>query len=271
MKILVIPDVHQKLEKVSLILENNSYDMLISLGDWFDDFYDTPEQAEKTAHYIVGLYSRLGERFVWLLGNHDVPYLYPALYDRYACSGNTSAKLKAIQNIFKGHKPLGYSPKLAHVIEIDGCYPLILSHAGVSEHHFGRPRRLKKAEAASVLELCEQALSLSEKNLSHHILKAGHARGGMESVGGINWLDWRHEYVPVKKLSQIVGHTPLSVPSVIDEFRASIAPDEVLPSLDRYKLKPKKSYNINLDTHLEHYITIENNEILIHKLSYLID
>jgi hypothetical protein len=199
-----------------------------------------------------------------------VPYLYPALYDRYACSGNTSAKLKVIQSVFKGHKPLGYSPKLAHAIDIEGCYPLLLSHAGASIHHFGKTKKSKSITAANVLETCDVALKLSGSNLSHHVLRAGYARGGGEDVGGINWLDWTREYVPVKKLSQIVGHTPLSVPVVIDEYKSTITPDEVLPSLNRYKLKPKKSYNINLDTHLEHYITIENNEILIHKLSYLI-
>jgi hypothetical protein len=269
MKILVIPDVHQKLEKLSIILENNTFDTLISLGDWFDDFYDSPMHAENTANYILKLYSKYGENFIWLLGNHDVPYLFPATYDRRACSGNTRDKLKVINKVFQGSSPLGFRPKLAHVVEIDECLPIVLSHAGVSEHHFGHPLE-KDISAASVLSRCLIAETFLALGLDDPILGAGMARGGREPVGGINWLDWNHEYAPVEGLSQIVGHTPLHAPMVIDECRASITPDDKMPAIDRYRLKPGKSYNVNIDTHLENYITIENNEILIHKTACLI-
>ena len=100
MRTLIIPDVHQKLVKLERILENNTFDQLISLGDWFDDFYDTPAQAKKTAERIIELYSKYGENFIWLLGNHDIPYLFPGTYDYYACSGNTRDKIKTIQEVF---------------------------------------------------------------------------------------------------------------------------------------------------------------------------
>jgi hypothetical protein len=268
MRTLVIPDVHQKLAKVEKILENNTFDTLISLGDWFDDFYDTPDHAERTANYILKLYSKYGERFIWLMGNHDVPYLYPALYDRYACSGTTRDKLKAINKVFLGSRPLGFKPKLAHVINVENCLPIILSHAGVSEYHFGQPLE-KHISADSVLSRCYIAESFLGLGVDNPILSAGRARGGQEEVGGIDWLDWSYEYAPVEGLSQIVGHTPRSRPQVIDELRTNVTPDEVLPSLDRYILQPDKSYNINIDTHLEHYLTLENNELLIHQSSAL--
>ena len=271
MRTLIIPDVHQKLHKVEKILENNSFDKLISLGDWFDDFYDTSIQARKTAEYILDLYCKHGENFTWLLGNHDIPYLFPTVYDYYACSGNTREKVKAIQEVFNGSsKPLGYSVELAYVIKIDGCKDIVLSHAGVSEEHFAKPFS-DSVSSESVLERCEQAFKNINLLLRDPILGAGPARGGREQVGGITWLDWHSEFQPVASISQIVGHSPVSHPQIIDELFTRVFPDESLPSLDRYILKPDKSYNINIDTHLENYITIENNELLVHKASVLFD
>jgi hypothetical protein len=268
MRTLIIPDVHQKLDKLSRIINNNTFDRLISLGDWFDDFYDTPEQTENTARYIVDLYSKYGDNFIWLLGNHDIPYLYPATYDRHACSGNTREKLKAINSVFQGSTVIGYSPKLAYRLEIEGCYDLLLSHAGASEHHFAKPFT-DELTAKDIIERCEVAERLLAMGLDDPILSAGIARGGREVVGGITWMDWRYEYEPIPTLSQIVGHTPLATPEVLDAYRTTIAPDSDVVSISKYILKPGTSYNINIDTHLDHYITIENNELLIHKTAAL--
>lgn len=38
-------------------------------------------------------------------------------------------------------------------------------------------------------------------------LRAGWARGGDCPVGGLTWLDWNREFVPIPGLNQIVGHT----------------------------------------------------------------
>lgn len=269
MKTLIIPDVHQKLFKLERILDNNTFDRLISLGDWFDDFYDTPEQAKKTAEFIISLYSKYGDRFTWLLGNHDIPYLFPKMYDYYACSGNTRAKINSIQEVFKGEsKPLGYNVELAAVIKIEGCKDIVLSHAGVSELYFAKPFT-DAVSSQDVLDRCEEAFKNMKLFLRDPVLCAGAARGGRQAAGGITWLDWNYEFEPVAGLSQIVGHTPTTFPIVVDEFKTKIAPDETLPALDRYKIVQDKTYNINLDTHLENYITIENNELLIHKASVL--
>lgn len=271
MRTLIIPDVHQKLGKVEKILENNTFDKLISLGDWFDDFYDTSIQARKAAEYIIELYSKHGENFTWLLGNHDIPYLFPSMYDYYACSGNTREKVRAIQEVFGGSSmPLGYKVELAHAVKVEGCLDIVLSHAGVSEEHFAMPF-VDSVTSQAVLDRCEQAFRNLKLLFQDPILCAGPARGGRERVGGITWLDWHSEFQPVASISQIVGHSPVSHPQIIDELFTRVFPDESLPSLDRYILKPDKSYNINIDTHLEHYITIENNELLVHKASVLFD
>lgn len=270
MTTLIIPDVHQKWRKVEKILENNSFDKLISLGDWFDDFYDTTVHAEKTAEYIVKLYSKYGKDFTWILGNHDIPYMFPNMFDYYACSGNTREKGRAIQEVFGGtSRPLGYNVELAHVIKVEGCLDIVLSHAGVSEEHFAKPF-IDSISSQDVLDRCEHAFRNMTMMFQDPILCAGRSRGGRENVGGITWLDWRNEFAPVSSISQIVGHTPMSHPQIIDELRLPVPPDEKLPALDRYILQPNKSYNINIDNHLEYYITLENNELLIHKFSVLL-
>jgi hypothetical protein len=43
-------------------------------------------------------------------------------------------------------------------------------------------------------------------------LDAGFARGGLQVVGGITWLDWHDEFKPVSHLNQIVGHMQLKNP-----------------------------------------------------------
>lgn len=271
MKTLIIPDVHQKLQKLDKILENNTFDQLISLGDWFDDFYDTPVHTQKTAEYILKLYSVYGDKFVWLLGNHDVPYLFPAMYDYYACSGNTREKAKVIKDVFKDTtKPLGYDVHLAYSVKVDNCKDIVLSHAGVSETHFSKPF-VESIDYRSVFERCEEALKNTELLARDPVLSAGIARGGVEIVGGITWLDWRYEFEPISSISQIVGHTPLSVPEMVDDLRVSVLPDETLPSLKKYRINPNKTFNVNIDTHLEHYITIEGNELCIHKSSVLFE
>ena len=46
MKTLVIPDVHQRINNVEWILENEKgYDEVVFLGDWFDSFFDPPKVA----------------------------------------------------------------------------------------------------------------------------------------------------------------------------------------------------------------------------------
>ncbi len=43
-------------------------------------------------------------------------------------------------------------------------------------------------------------------------LDAGFARGGLQAIGGMTWLDWNEEFAPVPYVNQIVGHTQLTNP-----------------------------------------------------------
>ena len=83
---------------------------------------------------------------------------------------------------------------------------------------------------------------------------------------GITWQDWYRDFTPIKNISQIVGHTPSQNPQVIDGSRIAIAPDAgSLETGLEYHIAPDISYNFNIDTHLNHYMIIENGKIILHK------
>jgi predicted phosphodiesterase len=67
MKTLVIPDVHQRVNSVKWILENEKdYDEVVFLGDWFDSFFDPPKVAgfEETCEYLKHLVLELFIEFL---------------------------------------------------------------------------------------------------------------------------------------------------------------------------------------------------------------
>jgi predicted phosphodiesterase len=266
MRTLILPDVHLKIAKVKKIIDDEKFDTLISLGDWFDDFNDTPLKNEKTAKFILSLYDKFGENFIWLLGNHDVPYVYPEMKTTYWCSGNTEAKNKVIQKVFS--KKLNKNLlKLAHIIKHNDLKPIVLSHAGISIGQFKKSLYSAKTPDVTendIIERCKKALLNCDIGRYDEFLGAGPARYGYAPIGGVTWLDWNMEFAPVKGLSQIVGHTPVKLPSITDG-----STDEYLIEKDveemTHVLSADKCYNINLDTHLNYYAILEDNNLIIRK------
>ena len=263
MRTLIIPDVHLKIDRVKKIIAQNDFDTLVSLGDWFDDFYDDPTMHTVTAKYILDLYQKYGEKFIWLLGNHDVPYVFQALLHNYWCSGNTDAKAKAVKAVFDRHLNLS-NVQLCHIVEQKGCKPIIMSHAGVHKKHFSgnEPIGVKptRVTAKTVQARCEAALMNSMIGVEDNLFRAGQARWGPLPVGGITWLDWNLEFEPINAFHQIVGHTPLrGLPMVTSgknalRFDAPYTPEQ--ETIYNIQLAKDTTYNINLDTHLRHYAVL---------------
>lgn len=194
---LVIPDIHNNFAQAEAWIRYfdtrfpERVSQVVFLGDYFDDFGDTPEIALGVAEWLK--HSIQQPNRVHLIGNHDLAYLAPAAFTR--CSGFETRKLEVITPI------LDEMPRTAFraALEVDGW---LLSHAGF------HPTHVAGHCAAELVELADSALRQLWTGDQPALFAAGYARGGSAPVGGITWLDWSKEFRPTIGLHQIVGHTP---------------------------------------------------------------
>jgi hypothetical protein len=228
-KRLIIPDIHHRTGKADLILEAQPADEVYFLGDYLDDFHDTPAQARQTALWMRHQIEA-GHHLLW--GNHDLPYAF--LPDRHGCPGYTAEKSAAIAEVLTpGHwKRL----RLWYIIPGEPR-PWILSHAGIE-----RPWIPEDIDPVPYLQQLEAGVleTLYEDGQSHPLFHyCSAARGGRDPCSGPLWMDWG-DFRPIAGLNQIVGHTPLRQP-------------------DQYS--HADSINWCLDTHLRHYGILEGDKL----------
>lgn len=265
-KILIIPDIHHQCKKVARIInrhtdweigksigafdtlardfdrENEKYytkvDKVIQIGDFFDDFNDTPQIAQKTATFICELLEN--PNFIWLAGNHDTAVMYcKGKGSFYGCSGFTFEKQKIIQSVMGDRL---YENQLAYWTGITPTDPngFLLSHAGL------HPSYLPYIPGQTIYNFnwnwlegrLKEAQIRAKSGIPDCFLAAGTIRGGSEPYGGITWLDWS-DFEPIAGIRQIVGHT------------RNYAPRRIIDA--------NGDDNWCLDTHLNHYgiLTIE--------------
>lgn len=250
MKTIVISDLHNRVDWIEYALSSpilQPYDKVIFLGDYFDDFNDTPEIVTNAVRWLKQSLQKPNR--IHLIGTHDLWYMFP--YNRFiAASGNTEAKAYAIRGILTQED--WNLLKLYHYEQ-----NFLLSHAGVhinliNEYVFNHTDFFNKNIVNKEFQLdgqeivdkivkpvTEEALNRVKNGYAHPWLDAGVVRGGRQSVGGITWLDWIYEFKPVPGLNQIVGHTELNIPD------------------EKYI---KSSRNYDLDTRNQHIGILENWE-----------
>jgi len=226
MKSIIIPDIHQKTHLVESILKKEKdFDEVVFLGDWFDSFQEPPVVTSfgDTCKFLKNLVLEhpLKEKFVFLLGNHDVSYIYynngpsdgyfPEI-DGYFCSGFTKEKAQEFRSHFfdQGLKDDFFIEnfKLAHRSQ-----GFTLSHAGLHPDYVPPKEGIKK-----VVEEVLPDVWRNFRNLDHPrntvLSGAGFARYGNVPIGGVLWLDWRAEFKTNEDIGpQIVGHTTVKEPS----------------------------------------------------------
>jgi hypothetical protein len=250
MKTIIISDLHNRFEWVEYSLLSpllQPYDNVVFLGDYFDDFNDTPEIVANVAKWLKRSLQKPNR--IHLIGTHDLWYRFP--YNRFiAASGNTEIKMRAIRSVLTEQD--WNLLKLYHYEQ-----DFLMSHAGVhikliSEYVFKHKDLFDKHIVNKELQLNGQeivneivkpvtieALDRVKNGYAHPWLDAGVVRGGRQSVGGMTWLDWIYEFKPIPGLNQIVGHTELNVPD------------------EKYI---RSSRNHNLDTRSQHIGILENGE-----------
>lgn len=188
---LIIPDIHHKIELAEGVRANHPGLPAIYLGDYFDDFYDTPADMATTCQWLQ---RRMAERRdTFLIGNHCFAYLAYELGVRWgACSGWTVAK----QQVFHQYFPADTLLKACQWMV--KCQGWLISHAGLT-----RPLR----QPGEILDWVQDAERSLTAGVMHPAFLAGAERGGLARHGGILWCDW-NTFEPIQGLRQIVGHTP---------------------------------------------------------------
>ncbi len=253
MKTIIISDLHNRVYWVEEALSSNilqPYDNVIFLGDYFDDYYDTPEIAENSAIWLKQSLQK--QNRIHLTGTHDLWYRFP--YNRLiVAGGNSEAKAYAIRSILSQE-----DWEKIYLYHYEQNF--LMSHAGVhmnliSEYVSKNKDLFDKyidSKGFKVLRLSgqefvdkivkpatEEAISSVKHGHIHPWLDVGFARRGIQPVGGIIWLDWIYEFEPIPGLNQIVGHTELRVPN---------------------EKSTKSSINYNLDTKNRHIGILENGK-----------
>ena len=186
MKTLVIPDIHNKHQKVQDLLDKleGQFDQCIFLGDYFDDFDDWPKDVLATARWLAK--KLIDPKFICLWGNHDQSYL---AHRSYRCSGWSEAKNILINKTIT--KDL--VDKLMPAVIVEGW---LLSHAGFTRQIISK----------NPLKIAEINLPFTFEGRPP-IFGIGQVRGGDQPFGGITWCDFYNEFKPHPKWKQIFGHT----------------------------------------------------------------
>lgn len=250
MKTIVIPDVHQRIRSVRHILNaETNYDEVVFLGDWFDSFYEPPkvtafeETCEYLRHLVLDHPNR--DKFVFLIGNHDLSYIYEnkdlssnriSKTVKYYCSGFTASKAKKFRHQFfdRGLKDEFFTENFKVVHRTQG---FTLSHAGLSEKHIPYGLTANDLIDKIIPEIWKNFRDMTRPH-NYLLSGAGYCRGGDCNVGGVLWQDWNNEFQPSIEIGcQIVGHTTTKEPVCIG----------MNTQYESWNLDTEKDYGIIID------------------------
>lgn len=205
---VVIPDVHNKWRRAEAIVAAESPDRVVFLGDYFDDFGDTPEAAGATAGWLAE--SLADASRVHLVGNHDLNYMsrLPGLH----CVGRNHLKAEAVARRgveWSRLEPFCWLGAAGGEEDMGAGSAWLCTHAGLSAAFLESIRPgAGAADVADVLGAARADLDrIDDAGHRHPFLQAGRARGGWDVSGGIVWCDYNEEYSDVPGLRQIFGHT----------------------------------------------------------------
>jgi len=211
MKILVVGDIHNKIDDLEELFRSYPEHTILIIGDHFDNFHDDAGDAQRTAIWLQ--YSLNQPNRIHLWGNHDLPYHY-SNNGTYNCPGFTAGKNLAINSIMK---PSDWDKLKFYHFDGNWWY----SHAGFNLHHFPEmhhyfdpdPRNHPEAEWAITYKTLDDKFSkiFPIKDKPDPIIwDADHYRGGFSRYGGLLWQDWRAlNSNGIPGINQIVGHTPI--------------------------------------------------------------
>lgn len=190
---LVVGDVHQRVDAAGRVIAKYSSrcQRIVLLGDYFDSFGDGPREMRVACQWLRR--SLKDPTRTHLMGNHDLAYLLP-LHEQAWCPGWTPKKQQVFDEEMSG---VGISSfRIACQVG-----PWLLSHAGV------RGEQLDTMGSLGLLGQLEREFASACSGNRSWLFDKGPDRGGLDSQGGILWLDWNGEFAPTAGFNQIIGHT----------------------------------------------------------------
>jgi hypothetical protein len=258
-----------------------SHDELVLLGDYFDNYNDTVQEAVDTAVWLTEkILSK--PNTVAMIGNHDAAYVFPQNLHLY-CSGHSYQKSDAINKVLTSE----YKEKLK-VYHITQGY--VCSHAGLTNQKWKEySSKFDQKPEQTYLQFFDEVMSYfvqhdikrARYNENAELFAAGWDRGGTSRYGGMNWVDWCN-LAPINGINQIVGHSTRSIPEIlIQKQGGALSKKDVIEhyklqaNIEKYKLISKQpvsaniiepkylSVSYNLDTNSNHYMVIEDGVVNI--------
>lgn len=246
--ILLISDVHQDIEKVRYLLKKENYDIVVSLGDWFDSRHKNSEKdTEDTCKFIKEWIFK--PNFFTCMGNHDIQYFYgnPATI----CTGYNSKRDLAITKMFGSAMP-AIREKFLWYLWVDDFF---CSHAGLNPVFLNPFQEITKS---AITKWLDDQIKIAEPSLInngiHWLFGVGKGRGGRQRAGGLTWNCFESEFQPIDGLKQLVGHTNHST---------------IVTNVENGNLDLTEAQNLDIDCHLNEYVMIFNGKLTIKKFSDL--
>lgn len=206
MKIVAVPDIHQapNLDQVEKVVRSENADLTVFLGDYFDQIFDDPGDAGRTAEWLANSLKQPNR--IHLFGNHDLPYRFP--YNlTVQCPGWTAEKHAEVERFMSESE--WAKLKLLHW---EGDW--LFTHAGWSKQLWKRPNRPHYPGTMSLIgkklfldDQVRLAWEAVGKQTKTWVFGRGQLRGGNDKIGGLTWCD-AHEFKSIPGVNQVFGHTP---------------------------------------------------------------
>jgi len=268
---LILSDIHHRHSRAQSIIDKVPHDELVLLGDYFDNYNDTVQEAVDTAIWLTE--KILGKpNTTAIIGNHDASYIFPQNYN-LRCSGYSDQKNDAINRVLTHEHKEHF--KVYHITRGYVC-----SHAGLTNQKWKEySSKFEQKPEQTQLQFFDEVMSYfvqhdlkrARYNEDAELFAAGWDRGGSHRNGGMTWVDWRN-LAPINGINQIVGHSTHTIPEVlIQKEGGALSKKDVI---EHYKLQSKLvksnigdskylSVSYNLDTNSNHYMVIEDGVVNI--------
>lgn len=217
MKVLVIPDLHEKTIWKTRVGEKD-WDRAVFIGDYVDSWTHDDTVCINNLRDIIEFKKSDPENVILLLGNHELSYMDTA----YRCSGFQPSAYLMLHDVLT-HE---YKDLFQVAYQVDNC---LFTHAGVTKKWYNYNKDIINNFPGNLAEKLNNIQNSSKQPILHTV---GKLRGG-HGFGGITWAD-KTEMMegPLPGYHQIVGHTPVPEIQRLNKFMGSTYSDRSVTFTD---------------------------------------